>query len=345
MITWQFQIDWADRGDWSDPRSDISADVLEAEWRLGWRDADDFADSAPPGEATILLDNTAGIYDPDANSEAGHARTMRILTTYNAVTRVMFVGQIAHMALDFTDGKRRARWTARTIDAQFDQLPASMPTLIDVDVGDALRVLLERLSPRRYALTAVWGLDLPDSGRLNTTAVLAHAIPLPTIIESGITRFPLIAAFESASGDMPTAAEMIRAFARAEDGRAYIDRAGVLVLRNRHHRLRAPSAITPLTTGIDRADPRYFRPRTVYRVTFTPGHIAAALTALWTLNTAQRLSPGVSRFIVRYRDAAGNSCAALDVSAFNALAVYDLAGGQPAPITALITVTTQVGEE
>ncbi|MCS7070334.1 MAG: hypothetical protein NZM00_02440, partial [Anaerolinea sp.] len=277
---------------------EFSADLIAASWRLGCIAPDENA--APPGEAVFTLANRSRRYSPARAWASPALRPSAIVTLEADVPGGpirLFTGQIADISSDGDPFEPVTRIRARTLDAQFDHIPARLPALVNVDARTALIALLDGADLRRPDQILYWLLDQPGHAELNTTARLAPPFSAGAIFQPGISRF----AYVGFGGGALTVAEVIRQISASEGGLFYADRFDRLRFLNRHARLRAAPAA--LTVADARALAYTFAGDVIgrVRVRIAPRRVGPSGSPLWTLDAPLRIDPGTRTLTVAFR--------------------------------------------
>lgn len=308
MIIYRFYVDWDDDGNFDAPDEDVTADVIDAAWRLGFHQP--FEAISPPGRARLTLLNADRRYSPETGQRPiAPGLLARIESDDGTTTRVHFTGQIASVTPQAGDhGARLTVLHLTTVDAQLRHLTAALTPLANVTAGETLARLWDSLPLRRYGLAGVWVLDLPEHSAVGAARVAAD-IPTPRAFDDGISVFSYIGV--DWRGGI-RADQAVRALVESERGRFFIDRAGTARFFHRHRLLIDSAPAATLTDSMRGLLYRYGADAANrIRVTIRPRSVGAAGTPLWTLANPQKLPPGERRFVARFRDAAGMRIGAL----------------------------------
>lgn len=100
-------VDWNADGDFSDPREDVTSDVLDGRTALSMqfgRDQERALSPIGPGEAQLALDNQSRVYSPENTSSALYgqvvpSRSVQVTGTVGASTYMMFRGDLDDLTL------------------------------------------------------------------------------------------------------------------------------------------------------------------------------------------------------------------------------------------------------
>lgn len=289
------------------PPLDITADVRALDWRLG---AENPAQAlASPGRAHIAV-YRQGLDD------ALTGGWLTITSHDGLIDRVHFSGMIA--AVTPAAGPAEAGQAvlhAVTADAGLSEVSARLPPMLNATSGALIAALLADLPLRRADMRSVWVLEVAGLGELDSTARLAAPFALVIVGDGGQSRFAY-----AALGGL-RADEALRQIVVSEGGRCAMNRGGALVFFDRHRPLHAatPAAVLDgtmhdlvLAAGEHWAN--------CVRARFYPVTVGSPETALWSLEQPQKLPPGVHRMTVRFRDAAGQPCAAWQIDRLEAQA-------------------------
>lgn len=309
--TYRVAINFNDDGDFSDPGEDISADVLEINWRLGF-DAP-YQSLAPPAYARITLSSPAALYSPEVTAALVPGKPLRIQSDDGTTVRTHFTGFISRIEpLPGDQGAKTAVIEAESADSALRTTFVRLPPQINRRAGQIIDAVLEAVPLLRPALNGFWILGMNGNSELGISTALIGSYPRS--LADGRSTFAYAA--DTWAEGIPADAAVGQA-AVSERGRFFADRGGQLVFYDRHHTL---TAITPLAAfADDMAGLDYVYGAEVSNrvgVTVTPRSIGAANTVLWSLEAPQVIQPGeegVRQIIARYRDAEGRPQGALTV--------------------------------
>jgi hypothetical protein len=147
-ISYTIAIDYDDDGSFTALGDAISAEVLEASWRLGM--ARPYERLSEPASAEILLRNPDGAFSPEI-SENLIGKQLRIQSN-DGTSRTHFLGMIAALEPEAGQyGKQRTRLFAFGREAELMQQTIRLPMLLNFRADEALEQILARLK-WRYAV-------------------------------------------------------------------------------------------------------------------------------------------------------------------------------------------------
>lgn len=291
---------------------DISPEVLRLHWRLGMERPDD--SSAAPIQAEITVRNPGRGFSPEVSSRALTPGTpVRIQSTHAGVTRTHFTGRIRSVEPSTGDhGAKDAIIHADGPEWELMQSTASLPPQVNRRADQISGDLIDSAPLRQPDLTGRWLLDQPIQAELGLNTRLADLYP--RLLETGVSTFVLCA---DTWTETTSIWDALGEVATAERGRLYINRAGQIVLLNRHHTLLNLTPVASFTDDMDELDYRYGAAHTNrVAVNTIPRTAGPANSILWTLAESQRL-PGAGRplvLIARFRDSAERPIGAASVT-------------------------------
>jgi hypothetical protein len=293
-----------------DDNDNITTEVLRLTWRLGMERPHD--SRAAPITAEITVRNPMGSFSPEVSSrDLAPGTPVQIQSTLSGVTRTHFTGSIDHVEpMTGDQGAKQAVIHAAGPEPELMQSTARLPLQVNRRADQIMADLIDSAPLRLPDLTGRWLLGLTAQSELAMNTRLPDLYP--RALEAGVSTFVLCADTWDESTTWDALGELIA----AERGRLFIDRAGQIVLLNRHHTLLDTTALTVFTDSMDGLDYRYGADH-VNRVTVNtvPRATGSPASTLWTLATAQRL-PGVGQplgMTARFRDSAGRPLGAVTV--------------------------------
>lgn len=255
---------------------DVTADVVEASWRLGVRRVDDRVGT---GRGRLIMDNEAGIYAPERDGawSVAQGTPVTIEMDDGGSWLRLFTGEVVYLEPQAGEyGKRLVTVSIATVESRLLHTLIRPGLLLDVRSDEAIEAVLSH----------------PDLDGLSRDIGAGAAV---------------FASFGELWGGGAAALRVISAVAQAEGGRLMADRDGVLVFRGRDSELSAGEPVATLT-GLGE-DAEYTYGGEVYnrvRVSVRPRRVGSPNTVLWTLDGAQRLRPNRPlTMIVRLRDGGG----------------------------------------
>ncbi len=304
MTTYIVGIDFDSDGAFTD----ISADVLALDWRLGL--AAPYESAAAPSAARITVRSPAGAYSPE-RTPLYPGTPVRIQSADGAAVRTHFTGLVRSVEPQPGDqGARTAVIHARGLEFDLDECRIRLPPLVNTRADAVIAAALDAAPLRRPVLKGRWLVGRAGHSELGTNTRLP-GLALPRSLETGKTALAYVG---DTWGDGIPAGEAVRQAAEAERGRFFISRQGTAVFYNRHHLLkdRTPQAV--FADDMDGLAYSYGAGLVSrVRVRFSPRVVGAAESELWALGEPHRLPPGFSRIIARFVESDGRPMGALEV--------------------------------
>ncbi|MEQ8673203.1 MAG: carbohydrate binding domain-containing protein [Aggregatilineales bacterium] len=255
----------------------ITDDVLAIHWRTGMNTP--YERIAQPIDGTISVNNTDKRYSPESgllNITPG--TKVRVRATHDSDTHTLFTGFVDHIQPQTgTQGERLATLHLAGADQALYQARVLAPLQVNTSANTVIEVIL---SNSVFSERAVQDFD------------------------AGISQFAHVG---DTWRDGVLAITPIRDVVEAEQGRFYVDRPGRFAFRNRLFKTKVITPVATLTDNFTALDYVYGAGVVnEVRVGVNPRAIGTAGTTLWTLRTAQLVSPGIggyTRFTARLRDA------------------------------------------
>ena len=300
-VTYAFQIDWDNDGDFSGADEDVTARVLEAEWDLGYAQAHDRA--AAPGWLTLALDNSDRRFSPEHAAGPLHAdlwpmRYVRAQATHEGATHTLFYGYL-HSIEPGAGARGERRAVFRCVDgvALLDRYPLDL-ALHQGQRADEIIDAIVRSVAWPPALSGYWVLGVAGHAELGVTTRLGGAnvyrdfeVGQETFAHAGDTWYP----------ETTTALQAIRETCASEYGRFHFMRDGKARFLDRHWPQKAHTVAVTLNDSM--ADLRYRRAMDhVYNeivVRMDPRAEGDAGAVLWTHRGAPIRLPANSARTVR----------------------------------------------
>lgn len=313
-------VDWDNNGNFTGTNEEISADVIEASWRLGIKKPYQFV--ADEATAQITVKNDTGKYNPDNSSSIFYGnllpgRGLKIAYTDER----LLVDENGDQLIDengdlLTTDYEVILWTGAIEKIRPGWDPAAIYT-------GKLTATIEASSQKRVLQDLTLNLGILIDKRANEILQLILAeIGATYSLEAGITLF-------ARYGDLPNsnAYEDIKDIVTGEQGRFFVDRQARFIFWNRHHILQTTTVAATVSsggtykpfklehTGIN-LDLVYNR----VRVTCKPRKTQSSVT-LWELNTPVDIPAKVGtkdgKIVIEaspFRDADGNEVSAASVA-------------------------------
>lgn len=271
-------------GDPRDLDDFITADVIEARWRLGMERPYDRVAATTQG--AIMLDDPGGTYAPERSDIVLAPGTrVHIRARQDETTHVLLDARVDHVRVEAGDeGGRRAIIRLEGIEARLAAMRVLIPLLTNARADDVINAVLAN----------------PPLNRI------------PRMFEAGQSVFAYAG---DTWRDGITARGAIIQVTEAERGRFYTDRKGHLRFRDRRHLLALWTVDAWLADSVDGLEYVYGEHlANRIRVTVRPRALGSAGATIWTLAHPQRIPAGACREITaRLRDDNDNPMGALDV--------------------------------
>lgn len=310
-LRWSVHLDHNDDGRFDDPDEDLSQAVLAIRWRRGMQRPHDSV--AQPGQAEITLRNRDGRFSPE-RSDLAQGRLLQVRSHDGAQSRVHFTGHLARVeAQAGALGSRRALLVAQDASAQLAGHHIRLPPLNALRADEIIARCLDAVPLRRGRLRGIWLLGQVGQGELGQNTSLA-----PPNIRRQPGRDPdrLTRVGDSWSTGIPALAAIAEVCA-AVRGRFHVDHEGTAVYLSRHQLLQVAvqASFRDDMQGLrySWADDRVSQ----VEVLLTPRRRGQP-GVVWTLEQALAIDARGSeaqQVLLRYRDAMGQPCGALDLIA------------------------------
>lgn len=283
-IIYNIAIDRNSDGDFSDSGEDITAEVIDLQWRLGM--AHPYKSVADTSSARITVRNPYGTFSPELNGLLPGVR-VRIQSDDGSSTRTHFTGIV-----DFVEATTGEQQDNRAVIHLQDVLPwlaqsrVQIPPQLNVTADTVIEQILDEAIVRRaviegYCIIDVSGYNLIDSVLIFGDANVARSL------ETGKTTFAYIGDWW---GDDVPAMQAIRELTDSERGRFYVDRDGQLIFRNRHYTLITKTISATFADDMQGVAYTYGDTRVnQLSVVIHPREIGVSDSLLWSLEAPQRI--------------------------------------------------------
>ena len=226
-MPFQFLIDWNDDRDYSDSSEDVTADVLQADWRLGMGRA--FETMCSESTATLTLLNHSHKYNPGgAIGTAGGSvllqRRMKIRDVTSGGTTELWNGWLDYYQVDWKpegsySGQTSITFYGKGPMAYLQDSQVSLQTYYNTKANVIIRDVLAQAQLPSVA-GSVWLLGVPGYSELGQTTILANESAYSSLgtATTTLTRY---------SQDETTSAwDVIQEVVDAEIGQFYFGRDG-----------------------------------------------------------------------------------------------------------------------
>lgn len=277
-IQWKVRVDWAGNANYTDPTDDITADVVEAAWKLGMHKP--YQNVADEATCTLKVRNTDGKFSPEKiggvlSGTLKPNRRLQIAVIRNGVETVMYQGWLKDLEVEWSPGIHAGQTFAtlrcvgmkEALDAQEVRLGLLRDKRADEIIAE---VLLG--APILPVTGAAWVLGDANFSKLGNTTLL-NALSRFTELEQGVNTFRYYGdantyreISNAADGEKKQSGyRIIKEVVEAERGRFFQNRAGKAVFWNRYH---LPLITTPSGTVSSTGAMKPFRVAYVYGATF-----------------------------------------------------------------------------
>ena len=248
-ITYTFQVDWDNDGDFSGADEDVTARVVEAEWEIGYARPHDPA--AAPGWLALTLDNADRRFSPEEAAGPLHAgllpmRYVRVQATAAGVTRTLFYGYVYRIApAAGVRGERTVRLDCVDGMAVLARYPLDLPLQTGRRADEIIDAIIRSVA-WPPALSGYWVLGVPGHAELGLTTRLGGArvyrdfeAGREVFAHAGDTWYP----------EQTTALDAIRQTCASEHGRFHFTREGRARFLDRHW----PQKVHPVSAALSDA--------------------------------------------------------------------------------------------
>ena len=234
-MTLKVWVDWNNNGNFTDGIDDISADVMEASWKLGMRNA--YQMMADEMTLDLMLKNTDGKYLPENTGGTLSGlllpnRKVKVAFDTGGTTAMWF-GFLSWPEVEWSpSGTSTAKVTASLNGVgpkrQMEELEIPLGIYNEVTGDEIISDVIE-LSSLPATISDSWVIGVAGLSELGSTTILADETDYATI-ETGVTVFDTY-------GDTtpPSAWDVITDVTEGERGKFFFDRDGKAVWWNRTH--------------------------------------------------------------------------------------------------------------
>ncbi len=300
-ITYAFQVDWDNDGDFSGADEDVTAYIIDAEWEIGY--ARPYDPTAAPGWLTLALDNSDRRFSPEYASGPLHSdllpmRYLRVQATHESATRTLFYGYL--QSIEPTAGaKGERRAVFRCVDgvALLARYPLDLALHTNKRADEIIDAIVRAVA-WPPALSGYWVLGVAGHAELGETTRLGGA-SVYRDFETGQETFAH--AGDTWPPEQATALEAIRETCASEYGRFHFTRAGKARFLDRHWPQKEHSVAATLSDSM--ADLRYRRAIDhVYNevvVRMDPREVGGSGSVLWEHRGAPIRLPANSARTIR----------------------------------------------
>lgn len=286
-ISYIITIDRNHDGDFRDSAEDITAEVLDLQWRLGLRQPYDSV--ADYSQAQITVRNLRQGFSPERHRLDIGAR-LRIQSRAGDVTRTHFTGYIRSIEPDAGDwGQKQAVIHLQDVQPWLDDSPVRLAPQVNVTADAVIDRLLNQAMIRRPALAGYCIIDVAGYNRIDSVRVFPPQ-PIARRLAGGKTHFAYIGDWWRESTPIRQA---VRELVESERGRFYLDREGRAVFLNRHYTLIHKTVSASFDNDMIGLEYRYGDVG-LNRIALmiTPREVGVGGTLLWHLGQAQRIKQG-----------------------------------------------------
>lgn len=304
--SYRLLIDFDKDETYSNVLSNVSYWVKSINFSYGARGA--FDEFAPSAQATIVLDNSAGVFDPEDTSAIFYGLMKRgLLLRLNGAIGItdygFFVGRIQELRYSDMGLLDKRELTIIATDFMDDLLfkEVDVPLVASAVPGGVIRDIFSRAGLVYPYASSFFYLDQPGNALDDATLTLFDGANLVSQVQNGNTII-------SWAGDKPNTGvqEYFRDLVAAEMGGLffYAARAGYWVMLDRYWAVSPTTALTVDDTMFDDVD--YVTDGDVINnvtVTYYPRRFGGSTAVLWDLPDTFELAPKARRVInARYTD-------------------------------------------
>lgn len=285
---------------------DITATLLEAEWRLGMTQPDDHFSAV--SWARLTVDNTAGQFTPGtANPLIGRRIS---ITTTDDPPQPYFTGWVSAVTVEpGTLSARRAVIQAEGVERWLHDATVDLPPDDAVPVADAIRDVLRAASLRRDELAGYCIIDSPAHNMIDSVMIFGLD-PIASVLPPG----SVDVTYPVGTRDI-SAADLLRQMALVDRGAIAANRDGALQFFP-HRRLISTGNTYTMNDnmqGLSLTHGTHFTNH--IQVMIQPRHYGTPNTVLWQLSAPQTIPPDTQRiFNAVFRDENGMPVAGADVN-------------------------------
>lgn len=296
-ITWQISVDWNNDGDFSDSGEDITAYVLNAQWRLGFDQP--FMSVADENTCELVLKNSDKRFSPENSSGPYYGnllphRPVRIFSTVTTFQRTHWRGWVESIhPTVLENGEQVAILRAHGAKRFLDDATIYLPLMENVTADEIIIKILEQVALPPIQGQA-WVLGAAGFSELGSTTILAEVDD--ALIRTGQTIFPYVG--DTFDPGM-TAYEAIYAVTSTERGRFFYNREGRNVFWDRQYLQANTTNWATFDDTLLDADYGYGEDMyNVVEVIINPRALSPTSNeALWTLDEPIALKAGQERTI------------------------------------------------
>ena len=296
-ITWQISVDWNNDGDFSDSGEDITAYVMNAQWRLGFDQP--FMSVADENTCELVLKNSDRRFSPENSSGPYYGnllphRPVRIFSTVTTYQRTHWRGWVESIhPTVLQNGEQVAILRAHGAKRFLDDATVYLPLMENVTADEIILKILEQVALPPIQGQA-WVLGASGFSELGSTTILAEVDD--ALIRTGQTNFPYVGdTFDQGM----TAYEAIYAVTSTERGRFFYNREGRNVFWDRQYLQTNETNWATFDDTLLDADYGYGEDMyNVVEVVIRPRALSSSVNdALWSLDEALVLKAGQERTI------------------------------------------------
>lgn len=307
-ITYTIAIDSAEDDTFA---TDLSADVLQAQWRLGLENPTHVM--ATPSQAIITLRNRSGTYSPERNSLI-IGQLLRITSDDGMTNRTHFIGAIERITPQTGDqGQQQATLIATGIGSIFPQNTIRLAPQLDQRADQIIETILDQVRYRRkmpanYVVIDWTGRNLIDNG-----SFIFEPDALPRNLQAGKSTFPYAG---DTLGDGIPADTALREVTQSEGGYFYTTRTDEIRFINRHQTLINNTLAATFTD--DMAELIYDYGTDIVNeveVRILPRSVGTGAILLWEFTEPQRIKRRASiELVAEFRDENDNPLGTLSIN-------------------------------
>ena len=304
--TYMIAIDYNDDGDYSDLGDVISAEVLDAQWRLGMNAP--YQHMAALSTAEIVVRNPSGTFSPEVTTLLPSKR-LKIQSDDGITVRTHFIGAIARVEPSTGEhGERTATIFAEGRQAEFSQQQVRLPLMTNLTADAGIEAILEQIQWRYDVLD---GMCIIGRDSIGSSDIFGDN-PITKTLDTGKSTFAYLG---DSWEEGRFADDAIRQLAEAEAGRFFFNRNGEAIFYNRHHLLQDNTVAATFEDDMESLVYRYGDGLVNdVEVRILPRSIGIANSLLWSLGQSMKLSRNSETRITASYTLDGQPVGALEIS-------------------------------
>jgi hypothetical protein len=318
LITWSVAIDLDGDGDYTETNEELAEYVQNATWSLGF--SQPYDNIARAATLSLQLKNSDRRFSPEYTGSPIYpnftrGKSIKITTTYEGVTRTMFVGTIDSIVP--VPGQKKERYVTVTSNGLFNRMQNAEVFIAaqeDKRADEVIAAILLASGLVSSDFSGRWRLGIAGESELGDTTELGAVDDILTA-EQGISVFEIIGDQWS---DGVSVYGALRDTVGQEGGRLFVDRSGVINFWNRHHMILDTASLAAFDDEMSSLDYAYGEDvinHVIVRA--NPRSIGTSEETLGEIDQAVRIKAGDSKNVsFRY----ASQSAGVKIAGKNALA-------------------------